>query len=522
MKICPKCGAELDDGLRFCKKCGSEYRESDLYARKRDKGDAGKSDRDVDDLIGDKNLINESTIIGKQEKYEASNITINNTVTEDHSHTTVVCSVSGKRVYLDHSVVCPECGKPVALEYYQESSKRCDNCEEKAREAFRSIASGIAAEGPLDAARKRRLDSEAKRLRIDDSVQTEILRTLQRRGPAPGGKLSTLQKAELETAVRQLMQLDEPQTQQHAMESLSVLHELTGNYIADCWYFLGLAVTAPEESVRRYEEEVTDIYWQRYWGYLAYCAVGSPKGGAAVERLRASFGEHEDDIRLAETAYCMARGFASFDRSMMKHAGEMAEQIRPEYLSQPLAAVYSLMKRVLAEDIRLDGDYTAEEVFFIVAVLRAGRYVERLQAEAQELARRQREEQERREREAREERERREREEREALEKREREARETRERQERERAAAEEAKRRKQAELAAERTRRMEQEMARLGGNKPRRDDSSDKAKAFAGYETTVPGKKKGGWKRTLLIVVIVLILILVALFLIPAPESLQ
>ena len=45
---------------------------------------------------------------------------------------------------------------------------------------------------------------------------------------------------------------------------------------------------------------------------------------------------------------------------------------------------------------------------------------------------------------------------------------------------------------------------------------------AFAGYETTVPGKKKGGWKRTLLIVVIVLVLILIALFLIPAPESLQ
>ncbi|MFR4235364.1 MAG: hypothetical protein ACLT1W_02700 [Alistipes onderdonkii] len=66
-------------------------------------------------LVGDKNLINESTIIGKQEKYEASNITIHNNITEDHSHTTIVCAVSGKRIYLDHSVVCPKCGKQVAL-----------------------------------------------------------------------------------------------------------------------------------------------------------------------------------------------------------------------------------------------------------------------------------------------------------------------------------------------------------------------------------------------------------------------
>lgn len=522
MKLCPKCGAEIKGESRFCLKCGTEYREPGMSVRK-PKPDGGEMADAADGaLLGDKNLINESTIIGRQDKYEASNITINNTVTEDHSHTTVVCSVSGKRVYLDHSVVCPECGKPVALEYYEERSKRCENCEERAREAFRTFAAGIAAEGPLDASRKQRLDGEAKRLRLDAATQTEILKSLKSKAPAAAGKLSQLQTAELETAVKQLMQLDSPQVQSKAMESLSVLHELTGNYVADCWYFLGLAVTAPEESVRRYEEEVTDNYWQRYWGYLAYCAVGSPKGGAAVERVRASFAEHEDDIRLAEAAYCMARGFASFDSSMAEHAGEIAAQIRPEYLSKPLAAVYATLKRVLAEDIRLGADYSREEVFVIICILRAGRYVEKLQAEAQERERRQREEKERLEREMREERERRELAERQARERREREEREARERRERERIEAEEAKRRKQAELAAERTRRMEQEMARLGGNKPRKDDSSDKAKAFAGYETTVPGKKKGGWKRTLLIVVIVLVLILIVLFLIPAPESLQ
>ena len=85
----------------------------------------------------------------------------------------------------------------------------------------------------------------------------------------------------------------------------------------------------------------------------------------------------------------------------------------------------------------------------------------------------------------------------------------------REQQAAEEARRRKQAELAADRSKRMEQEMARLGA-------ANSDAKAFAGYETAVPVKKKTGLGKIILIAVVCLILLIGLLFLIPAPESLQ
>ena len=110
---------------------------------------------------------------------------------------------------------------------------------------------------------------------------------------------------------------------------------------------------------------------------------------------------------------------------------------------------------------------------------------------------------------------------REAEARREQEAREAEAKLERERQAAEQALRRKQAEMSADRSKRMEQEMARLGGAKPAATQQAD-SKAFADYETVVPGTKKRNWGKTILIVVVCLIALIGLLFLIPAPESLQ
>ena len=149
--------------------------------------------------------------------------------------------------------------------------------------------------------------------------------------------------------------------------------------------------------------------------------------------------------------------------------------------------VYDALQRLIRDDIQLDQQYSAEEMFVFVDVFRAGKYIEYLCAEQA---------------------------------RREQEARDEQERQVREQQAAEEARRRKQAELAADRSKRMEQEMARLGAAKPAAANSD--AKAFAGYETAVPVKKKTGLGKIILIAVVCLILLIGLLFLIPAPESLQ
>ncbi|MFR4235363.1 MAG: hypothetical protein ACLT1W_02695 [Alistipes onderdonkii] len=347
--------------------------------------------------------------------------------------------------------------------------------------------------GPLDAACKQQLDAEAQRLQIDAATQASILRARQQKPAGKSAELTSVQRAELEAAVSRLITATEPEPAQKSLEALTVLHENSSNYEADYWYFLARAVVCPEESVKAYEEELTDDYWQRYWGFLSYCNTGSPKGGAAVDRLRSVFGQREDDIRLAEAIYYLARGFDAFETSMLGRAGELASSVRREYLSKPLVPVYDTLQRLVRENIRLEEKYTPMETFVFVDVFRAGKYIEYLCAEQA------RKEQEAREAEAR----------------REQEAREAEAKLERERRAAEQALRRKQAELSADRSKRMEQEMARLGGAKPRRRNR--RIRKPCGLRDGRAGDEEAELGKTILIVVVCLIALIGLLFPIPA-----
>ena len=353
--------------------------------------------------------------------------------------------------------------------------------------------------GPLDAACKQQLDAEAQRLQIDAATQASILRARQQKPAGKSAELTSVQRAELEAAVSRLITATEPEPAQKSLEALTVLHENSSNYEAGYWYFLARAVVCPEESVKAYEEELTDDYWQRYWGFLGYCNTGSPKGGAAVDRLRSVFGQREGRHPAGRGDLLPCPGIRCV-RDLDAGTCRRACLVGAAGVSfKPLVPVYDTLQRLVRENIRLEEKYTPMETFVFVDVFRAGKYIEYLCAEQA------RKEQEAREAEAR----------------REQEAREAEAKLERERQAAEQALRRKQAELSADRSKRMEQEMARLGGAKPAATQQAD-SKAFAGYETVVPGTKKRNWGKTILIVVVCLIALIGLLFLIPAPESLQ
>ena len=152
----------------------------------------------------------------------------------------------------------------------------------------------MGAPGPFDAARKQQLDAEARRLRIDAGTQASILRALQQRVPSGNAaELSSVQRAELEAAAKHLITATEREQGLKSLETFTALHEVSSNYEVGYWYFLAMAILDPAGSVKSYEEELTDDYWQRYWGFLAYCNTGSPKGSAAVDRVRAVFGDRE-------------------------------------------------------------------------------------------------------------------------------------------------------------------------------------------------------------------------------------
>lgn len=504
MKKCNLCGTTSpNDSLKFCPNCGSELvdvQPATTIASKDKKKAEGSSS-----MVGDKNIINDSTIIGKQDKYEASNITINNNITEDHSHTTVVCAVSGKRVYMDSSIVCPQCGEPVAPEYYVEATKRCENCEHKAELQFQEFAKQTLQGKTLNADIKRQLDSKGAELLLSPEKQVEMLRSVQKSSAVKESVLSKMQLMELERAVKRLTQADTDDERHSAIEVFELLHNTTQNYVADFWYYLSTALTESQQYINRYENEILDNFWQRYWAFIAYCHLGSPKSSSAIDALRKNFAEHESDINLAETLYLMNCGFRSHDGSLLQQAVDSLPQINVEQLSKPLVFIHEITAHVLQNGLKADLSYSDEHRFALVQLLQADQYIDYLHAQEQlqRAAEQKRLAEEERQRQALEE-------------QRRREAEEQQRREQQAREQAEKERIAKQQRIAAEQASKMQEEMKRLGVN------NSNDNKAFAGYETTMPKGKKWGVGKIILVVVLVLIALIGILFLIPAPESMQ
>ena len=84
------------------------------------------------------------------------------------------------------------------MEYYVEASKRCENCEQQAREEYRAFVVRTTGAGPLDAACKQQLDAEAQRLQIDAATQASILRARLQKPAGKSAELTSVQRAELE------------------------------------------------------------------------------------------------------------------------------------------------------------------------------------------------------------------------------------------------------------------------------------------------------------------------------------
>lgn len=434
----------MPDNERFCHVCGTEW-SAPAVKRGVEKQ---PTTADAASLVN-KSAISNSTVIGQQDKYEASNITIHNNITEDHSRVTVVCAVSGKHVYMDNSVECPVCHKSVSMEYYVEKTKRCENCEREAVEAFKAFAARVMSGGLLDAEHKRQLDDEAKRLKIGHAVCTEILRSMQRSvNSRKNATLTSVQEAELEAAVRRLMSAGSKDDVKAVFDSLSVMHEVSSNYVISFWYWLVFAIYDPEKFIRCYEDELADDYWQRYWGFLAYCIVSSPKGSVAIDRLRTSFPDREDDLRLAETVYYVARSFDDFDNALLERAGKLAAEVRKEYLSKPLHPIYDTLCCLVNEGIKKCLSRSEEFRFIIMYVFQGWKI--------------------------------------------------------------------------SKRTTDGQQEAKEGNSGVQKRQPSSKVAgtKEFAGFDDTLPKQKKGGMKKIFIIISVVLLLAIIAIFMIPAPDS--
>lgn len=139
---CPKCNAELEDGVKFCSECGAK-----IPIQRKTNG-AGVS-------IGDKNVI-------------AGDVSITNVNAQDETKLVNECHVCGKHVTNDQGHTCPECGQFTCNECFDNKKKMCDSCvKEKhkvALDKYQSFASKIYAKGAISAEDRGNLKRESESL----------------------------------------------------------------------------------------------------------------------------------------------------------------------------------------------------------------------------------------------------------------------------------------------------------------------------------------------------------------------
>ena len=85
--------------------------------------------------IGAVETFSDNSVTNHTHTTNTTNIS-NITQIADDTKKSVVCEISGKKVLVTSSVVCPVCGKTVSEQYYDEGKLRCQLCEQKAVEAY--------------------------------------------------------------------------------------------------------------------------------------------------------------------------------------------------------------------------------------------------------------------------------------------------------------------------------------------------------------------------------------------------
>ena len=168
--FCPECESEIIDAQPAEVPAASAPAKPQASSTPASEG--AQSGHVIKDGMG---MIEENrTKIGAVDTFSDNSVTTHNHTTnttnisnitqiEDDTKKSVVCEISGRKVLVTSSVVCPMCGKTVAEQYYDESKLRCALCEKKAVEAYENFYKEMTSGSRvIDKELRSVLDSKAK------------------------------------------------------------------------------------------------------------------------------------------------------------------------------------------------------------------------------------------------------------------------------------------------------------------------------------------------------------------------
>lgn len=341
---CPSCGSDVVPmalgNKNFCPECEAEIidvkpavAESPNNVAEKPVSKPSEGGHVIKDGMG---MIEENrTKIGAVETFSDNSVTNHTNTTNTTTNTTnisnvtniaddtkksVVCEISGKKVLITSSVVCPVCGKTVSEQYYDEDKLRCVQCEKKAVEAYEKFYKEMTAGSRvIDKELREVLDAKAKSFKLTDTQMKESELKLRKNQSDKQDRLSDIQQKDFDRTLKQLKEgkIDaEP-----CLNKLTAYAKLTDDASVQCWYWLLKAVAAPENYMKDLKNATIDNYWQTYWGFVAAMQMkNTTEAVLCVDNAKSKYPDCINDITLAQAYLEFSQYIVTKDESYLADA----------------------------------------------------------------------------------------------------------------------------------------------------------------------------------------------------------
>lgn len=341
---CPSCGVDVVPMVvgnkNFCPECEAEIldvkpvvAEVPEKAAQKPASKPAEGGHVIKDGMG---MIEENrTKIGAVETFSDNSVTHHTNTTNTTTNTTnisnvtniaddtkksVICEISGKKVLITSSVVCPVCGKTVSEQYYDEDKLRCVQCEKKAVEAYENFYKEMTAGSRvIDKELREVLDAKAKSFKLTAAQMKESELKLRKNHSGKQDRLSDIQQKDFDRTLKQLKEGKigaEP-----CLNKLTAYAKLTDDASVQCWYWLLSAVTSPENYIKDLKSATIDNYWQTYWGFVAAMQMkNTTEAVLCVDNAKSKYPDCINDVTLAQAYLEVAQYIITKDESYLADA----------------------------------------------------------------------------------------------------------------------------------------------------------------------------------------------------------
>ena len=313
------CGTVFVPGEnKFCEGCGMEL-PTDVATMT---APAQKSTPtfDTDDVVspsttGPSNTVGRNSIqsssnnTSNSNNITTTNTTVNNTTTtiEDDTKKSIVCAVSGKRVLYIDSACCKGCNKDVSLEYYNEKTRKCENCHQGYLQQYRDAFEHAMASSGIDRNERADLDILANSLQLTDAekmqIEQQIKSKYENKTNSDFSELDELFEMDFKEAKKDILIKNDLSSA--LLKLKQIYDQVQTNDEVSCLYFLLKALKSPSVYLANYESKSFEDYWENYWYFLAQLTNGDKqrKGFSSFRQNLSKYEDKADEIKLSEALY---------------------------------------------------------------------------------------------------------------------------------------------------------------------------------------------------------------------------